>query len=95
MTTVSHDQIRSIVERIECLEESKAEITSDISDIYAESKSQGFDVKALREIVRIRKQDANKRAEHETILETYKAALGMLADLPLGQAAIERAGARA
>lgn len=83
--------VRSIVERIERLSEQKDEIASDIRDVFAEAKSQGLDVKALREIIRLRKQDADKRKEHEAIVETYMAALGMLSDLPLGQAAIDRA----
>lgn len=87
------DQLKSIIDRIERLEESKAEIASDIRDVYAEAKGNGFDVKALRAILRLRKQDANERAEHEAIVDTYKQALGMLSDLPLGRAAIERATA--
>lgn len=86
-------QIRSIVERIERLEEEKKAIGDDIKDIYAEAKGNGFDVKALRTIIRIRKQDANERAEQEAIVELYMHALGMLADTPLGKAAIERATA--
>jgi uncharacterized protein (UPF0335 family) len=95
MADVGHNanqQLRSIIERIERLEADKADIASDIKDVYAEAKGNGFDVKALRTIVRMRKQDANERAEQETILETYMLALGMLADLPLGQAALKRAG---
>jgi uncharacterized protein (UPF0335 family) len=71
-------QLKSIIERIERLEEERKAISDDIRDVYAESKSSGFDVKALRTIVRMRKQDANERAEQETILETYLQALGML-----------------
>lgn len=74
----SNAQLRSIVERIERLEEEKKTIADDIRDIYAESKGNGYDVKALRTIIRLRKQDANERAEAETILETYMHALGML-----------------
>ena len=72
------DQLRSIIERIERLEEEKAALAEDIKEVYAEAKGNGFDVKALRTIVRLRKQDANERAEQETILETYMQALGML-----------------
>lgn len=89
----SKEQLRSIVERVERLEAEKAEMAADIRDVYAEAKGNGFDVKALRAIVRLRKQDAATRREQEAILETYLHALGMLADLPLGQAAIERATA--
>ena len=72
------DQLRSIIERIERLEEEKKTISDDIRDVYAEAKGNGFDVKALRTIVRMRKQDANERAEQETILETYLHALNMV-----------------
>ncbi|WLA80335.1 DUF2312 domain-containing protein [Bradyrhizobium elkanii] len=77
-TRVAKDQLKSIVERIERMEEEKKTIADDIRDIYAEAKGNGFDVKALRTIVRMRKQDANERQEAETILETYMQALGML-----------------
>lgn len=89
--TTAGDQLKSVVERIERLEEDKAGIASDIRDVYAEAKGNGFDVKALRTIVRMRKQDAADRAEHEATVDTYLHALGMLADTPLGQAAIKRA----
>ncbi len=71
-------QLKAIVERIEKLEEEKKAISDDIKDVYGEAKGNGFDVKALRTIVRLRKQDANERQEQETILETYMQALGML-----------------
>jgi len=87
----SNEQIRSIVERIERLEEERKSIGDDIRDVYAEAKGNGYDVKALRAVIRLRKQDAAARAEHEAILETYMQALGMLSDTPLGQAAIARA----
>jgi uncharacterized protein (UPF0335 family) len=86
-------QLRAIVERVERLEEEKKTISDDIRDVYAEAKGNGYDVKALREIIRLRKADAKELAEHEAILQVYMHALGMLADLPLGQAAIERATA--
>lgn len=86
------DQLKSIIDRIERLEDEKSELSEQIKDIYTESKGNGYDVKALRTIIRLRKQDAGERAEQEAILETYMAALGMLSDLPLGQAAIDRAG---
>lgn len=71
------EQLKSIIERIERLEEEKKTISNDIKDVYAESKGNGYDVKALRAIIRMRKQDANERAEQETILSTYLDALGM------------------
>jgi uncharacterized protein (UPF0335 family) len=77
-TKFAKDQLKAIIERIERLEEEKKTISDDIRDVYAEGKGNGFDVKALRAIVRLRKQDANERAEQETILETYMQALGML-----------------
>ena len=72
------DQLKAIIERIERLESEKKAISDDIRDVYAEAKGNGFDVKALRIIVRMRKEDANERAEQETILETYLQALGMI-----------------
>lgn len=77
-TRFAKDQLKAIIERIERLEEEKKTISDDIRDVYAEAKGNGFDVKALRTIVRMRKQDPNERAEEETILETYMQALGML-----------------
>ncbi len=77
-TRFAKDQLKSIIERIERLEEEKKTISDDIRDVYAESKGNGFDVKALRTIVRLRKQDPNERQEQETILETYMQALGMI-----------------
>ena len=77
-TSFAKEQLKAIVERIERLEEEKKVITDDISGVYKEAKGNGFDVKALRTIVRMRKQDANDRQEQETILETYMQALGML-----------------
>ena len=75
---VAREQLRSIIERIERLEEEKKSIADDVKDVYAEAKGNGYDVAALRAIIRIRKQDANKRQEQETILETYMQALGMI-----------------
>jgi uncharacterized protein (UPF0335 family) len=77
-TRFAKDQLKAIIERIERLEEEKKTISDDIRDVYAEGKGNGFDVKALRAIVRLRKQDPNERQEAETILETYMQALGML-----------------
>ena len=72
------DQLKAIVERIERLEEEKKATSDDIRDVYAEAKGTGFDVKALRAIIQLRKQDADERREHEAILEIYMNALGML-----------------
>ncbi|MBX6425438.1 MAG: DUF2312 domain-containing protein [Variibacter sp.] len=75
---IAKDHLKAFVERIERLEEEKKAIADDIRDVYAEAKANGFDVKALRTVVRLRKQDAAERKEQEAILETYLAALGML-----------------
>jgi uncharacterized protein (UPF0335 family) len=89
----AQEHLKTFVERIERLEEEKKTISDDIRDVYAEAKSNGFDTKAMRAAIRLRKQDAAERAEHQAILDTYLHALGMLSDTPLGQAAIERATA--
>ena len=75
---VAKDQLRSIVDRIERLEEEKKVIGDDIKDVYAEAKANGFDTKVLRKVVTLRKQDANERAEMEMVLDTYLHALGMI-----------------
>jgi uncharacterized protein (UPF0335 family) len=77
-TRFAKDHLKAFVERVERLEEEKKTIADDIRDVYAEAKATGFDVKALRTIVRLRKQDVEKRKEEEAILETYMHALGML-----------------
>lgn len=76
-TQFAREQLKAIVERIEQMEGQKAEVSSDIRDVFAEAKGSGFDVKALRTIIRLRKQDADTRREAEAILETYLHALGM------------------
>ena len=70
-------QLRLLIERIERLEEEKQGISDDIKDVYLEAKSTGFDVKSMRNIVRLRKLDPNTRREDEAILETYKCSLGI------------------
>lgn len=77
-TKFAKEQLKAIVERVERLEEERSTISEDIRDVYAEAKGNGYDVVAIKTIVRLRKQDANERAEKETILETYMQALGML-----------------
>ncbi|MGB7257108.1 MAG: DUF2312 domain-containing protein [Pseudolabrys sp.] len=72
------DQLKAFVERIERLEEEKKATSDDIRDVYAEAKGNGYDVKALRSVVRLRKLDADERREEEAVLETYMHALGML-----------------
>lgn len=90
-TRFAKDQLKAYVERIERLEEEKAATATDIKELYAEIKGNGYDVKAIRTIIRMRKQDTDERAEQEAILETYMDALGMLVGTPLGDAAIARA----
>ena len=77
-TRFAKDQLKAFVERIERLEEEKKTISEDIRDVYAESKANGFDVKALRAVIRLRKQEPQERNEQQMILETYMNALGML-----------------
>ena len=76
--TVAADHLRAFIERIERLEEEKRTIADDIKDIYAEAKGTGFDTKAIRTIIKLRKKDQAEREEEEAILDTYMAALGML-----------------
>ena len=75
--SVAADQLKAFIERIERLEEEKAGIAGDIKDIYAEAKGNGFDTKALRKIISLRKKDHAERQEEEAILELYMQALGM------------------
>lgn len=85
--TIAKDQLKAIIERVERLEEEKKAIADDIRDVYAEAKSNGFNVKAIRRIVKLRKIGADERREQAVVLETYMTALGMQLDLPLGEAA--------
>jgi len=75
---IAQDQLRSIVARIERLEEEKTVLTTDIKEVYAEAKGNGFDVKILRKIVRLRKQEQSERLEEEEIMDLYMHALGMI-----------------
>ncbi len=74
---IAADRLRSIIERVERLEEEKKALSSDIKDIFAEAKSAGFDVKVIRQIIRIRKQEPAEVEEQETLLDVYRRALGM------------------
>lgn len=74
---IAGDQIRSIIERIERLEEEKQALADDIKEVYAEAKANGFDTKILRQVIRIRKQDSAERQEQEALLDLYLHALGM------------------
>ena len=75
---VSAGELRAFIERIETEEERKREIADEIKEIYAEAKGRGYDTKALRKIVQIRRKSAEEREEEDAILETYLAALGMV-----------------
>lgn len=75
--SVAADELRGLVERIERLEEEKKAMGDDVKDVYAEAKSRGYDVKTVREIVRLRKMENHVRQEAEALLDTYKAALGL------------------
>ena len=77
---VTRDQLRAFIERIERLEEEKQTIADDIKDIYSEAKGSGYDTKAMRKVIAIRKLDRAERMEQEAILDTYLAALGMIND---------------
>ena len=76
-TGVAAQELTQFVERVERLEEEKKAISDDIREVYAEMKGRGFDVRAVREIVKIRKQDHSERKEMKAVLELYMAALNM------------------
>ncbi len=75
---VAREQLKSVVERIERLEEEKKAIADDIRDVYAEAKANGFDTKVLRQVVSLRKKDLTERQEEEAVRDLYLVALGML-----------------
>ena len=75
--TIAAGQLRAFIERVERLEEEKKTISEDIKEVYAEMKGTGFDTKAVRTLIRLRKKDQAERQEEEAILDLYKAALGM------------------
>jgi len=75
--SIAADELRLLIERIERLEVEKKAMADDIRDVYAEAKARGYDAKAMRAVVRLRKMDTNARQEAEAILDTYKAALGL------------------
>ena len=76
--TIARDQLRTFIERIERLEEEKANLLADIKEVYAEAKAVGFDPKIMRKVVSLRKIDVEKRQEEDFVLDTYLNALGML-----------------
>ena len=75
---VNADQLKSVIDRIERLEQEKADLAADIREVFAECKGNGFDTKAIRTILKMRKKDEQQREEEETILATYMRSLGML-----------------
>ena len=77
-TSFAQGQLRSLIERIERLEEEKKAIAADIKEIYGEAKSSGFDTKIMRRVVSLRKKDVAERQEEEAILDLYLSALGMI-----------------
>ena len=74
---IAAERLRSFIERIERLEEEKAALAADIREVYAEAKSTGFDVKIMRQVIRLRKMDRDDRQEQEHLLDLYKQALGL------------------
>ncbi len=74
---IAGDQLRAYIERIERLEEEKAALAADVREVFAEAKGDGFDVKIMRQVLRLRKMDGDDRAEEEALLDIYKRAIGM------------------
>lgn len=94
MTTLqesSQNHLRQFVEQIERLEEEKSALAGDIRDKYAEAKAVGFDVKVLRQVIRLRKKSKTDRQEEEAVLATYMHALGMLEDPPVSSPLMDAA----
>ncbi len=87
----ANESIRRYVERLEALDDEKRNIAEDMRGVFRDAKGEGFDVKAIREVLRLRRMEPQKRQEMEFNVEAYRAALGDLASLPLGEAAVERA----
>ncbi len=86
---IAGERLKSLIERIERLEEEKRALGEDIKEVYAEAKGTGFDAKIMRQIIRIRKRDQDELDEEETLLDVYKRALGMLPDAPAQSQAAE------
>jgi uncharacterized protein (UPF0335 family) len=87
---MTNNQLKEIVERIERIEDQRASLAEDVKDVLLEAKSVGFDVKIIKKLLAMRKKDPEDIRQEQELLDTYMAALGMLADTPLGQAALER-----
>jgi uncharacterized protein (UPF0335 family) len=91
LSAADRDKLKSLVDRIEAIEEERAGLAEDVQGLYAEATSAGFDAGALRQIIKLRKQDAAERDARRVTLDAYMAALGDYASTPLGQAALARA----
>jgi uncharacterized protein (UPF0335 family) len=78
LNSTAQTQLKTIIERIERLEEDKAAVMADLKEVYSEAKGNGFDVKILRKVIRIRKQDSAKRSEEEALVDLYLSAIGGL-----------------
>jgi len=78
MSQITAEHLRSYIQRIENLEVTKAEVAADIKDVYAEAKGNGYDTKAMRQVIKLRKMAAHERDEQEYLIETYKRAIGLL-----------------
>lgn len=78
LNTTAQTQLKTIIERVERLEEDKAAVMTDLKEVYLEAKGNGFDVKVLRKIIRLRKQDKAKRLEEEALIDLYLSAIGGL-----------------
>ena len=87
LTSTAQGRLKSFVERIERLEEDKAAVANDMQEVFAEAKGEGFDVKVLKEIIKLRKQDKDERDEHETLLDVYLRAMETAAPAPVAEAA--------
>ena len=79
---IAGEQLKSLIERIERLEDEKRTLGEDIKEVYAEAKGSGFDTRIMRQVIRIRRMDKDDLDEQETLLDVYKRALGMVPDLP-------------
>ena len=87
LTSAAQGRLRTVIERLERLEEDKAAVMADMKEVFAEAKGEGFEVKVLKEIIRLRKQDKDERDEHETPLDVYILAMDTAASAPAPVAA--------
>ena len=78
LNSTAQQKLRSVIDRIERLEEDKAAVANDLKEVYAEAKGEGFDTKILRKVIRLRKQDTAKRQEEEALIDLYISAIGGL-----------------